>query len=169
MISSKVTAQGVSVKTEHLGCLDSRPYSTTDLYIESTSPNNNTLTTITFEAHTKIYVFWESFTSAECFEVLYIPETKLLFIGCGCLSARINLNSSEIVGVANVCLFWEFSIHNNFVLECGELDCFLYDLYGNLVSKTVVDPPYDMEICEDGIKFKSIVVGTTWLRFSENG
>ena len=30
---------------------------------------------------------------------------------------------------------------------------------------TAVDPPYEIDVTENGIKFESIVLGTTWLRF----
>jgi len=168
MISSKVTIENTEIKIEHENCSDPSWCRDKEIFIESNSSDNNTLTTITFNDFLKIYVFWESFTSAEFIDVLYVPETKVLFLGCGSISARVCTKDSKLIDLEYVCLFWGLSRQNSYILETGELDCFLYSLDGKKVSSSAVDPPYEMEVTEQGIKFTSIVGGTTWLRY-DNG
>ncbi|UZE97192.1 hypothetical protein [Alkalimarinus alittae] len=165
MISNKVSNQSAEIKIEHEKCSDPNLCRDKEIFIESNSSDNNTLTTLTFNDRLKIFVFWESFSSAEFFDVLYVPETEVLFLGCGSISARVSTIASKLIGLEHVCLFWALTRQNNYVLETGELDCFLYTLDGKKVSSTAVDPPYEMEVTDQGIKFTSIVVGTTWLRY----
>jgi hypothetical protein len=169
MISSKVTIQSAEIKIEHEKCSDPSWCRDKEIFIESNSSDNNILTTLTFNDQLKIYVFWESFSSAEFFDVLYIPETGVLFFGCGSVSARVCTKGSKLIDLEYVCLFWGLSRQQNYIIETGELDCFLYTLDGKKVSSTAVDPPYEMEVTDQGIKFTSIVVGTTWLRYDGNG
>lgn len=98
-----------------------------------------------------------------------MPETGILFLGCGSLSARVSTRESKLLDIDNVCLFWGLSRHKEFVLETGELECFLYSLTGEKVSSTAVDPPYEMDVTDNGIKFESIVLGSTWLKYERNG
>ena len=101
--------------------------------------------------------------------ILYVPETGILFLGCGSISARVSTREIKLIDIDNVCLFWSLSRHKEYVLETGELECFLYSLSGEKVSSTAVDPPYEMEVTDNGIKFESIVLGSTWLRYESNG
>ncbi|WP_444904947.1 hypothetical protein ACJJIU_09455 [Microbulbifer sp. CnH-101-E] len=169
MISSKVTIDDAEIKIEHEECSDPSEWRDKGLFIESNSADNNTLSKLTFNDFLTIYVFWDSYPVGVSQEILYAPETGVLFIGCGSVSARVSTEESKIIGTENVCLFWGLSRHKGYVLETGELECFLYSLSGEKVSSTDVDPPYEMETTADGIKFESIVVGTTWLRYSSNG
>jgi len=169
MISSKVAIQGAEIKIEHENCSDPSWCRDKEIFIESNSSDNNTLTTLTFNDHLKVHVFWESFSSAEFFDVLYAPETGVLFLGCGSISARVCTKGGKLIDCEYICLFWGFSRQQNYILETGELDCFLYTLDGKKVSNAAVDPPYEMEVTDQGIKFTSIVVGTTWLRYDGNG
>jgi len=169
MISTKVKVEDAEIKIEHESCSDPGWCREKTMFIESNSSLNNTLSTVTFNDYLKVFVFWESFSSAESFEVLYIPETGVLFLGCGTLSARVSTKESRIIDIDTACLFWGIDRHKEYVLETGELECFLYSLDGSKISSTAVDPPYEMEITEQGIKFESIVVGTTWLKYSGNG
>ncbi|MEI8641340.1 hypothetical protein P4S68_10730 [Pseudoalteromonas sp. Hal099] len=154
------------INIKHEKCSDPSWCRDKQIFVESKSSNNNTLTTLNFNDHQKIYVFWESFSSAEFFEVLYVPETGVLFFGCGSMSARVCTKNAKLIDTEHVCLFWGLNRHQNYILETGELDCFLYTLDGKKISSTIVDPPYEMEVTDQGIKFTSIVVGTTWLRYN---
>ncbi len=138
MISRKITIQSAKIKIEHENCSDPSCYRDKEIFIESNNPDNNTLSTITFNEHLKIYVFWESFSSAEFFDVLYAPETGVLFFGGDSISARVCTKESKLIDVEYVCLFWGLSREKNYILETGELDCFLYSLDGKKVSSTAV-------------------------------
>jgi len=169
MISSKVTINDAEIKIGHEECSDPSWCRNKEVFIESGSAANNTLSTIVFNDYLTIYVFWDSRPVGVSQEILYAPETGVLFIGCGSISARVCTKTSKVLGTNNVCLFWGLENFKNYVLETGELECFLYSQAGDKISSAEVDPPYEMEITEDGIKFDSIVLGTTWLRYASNG
>lgn len=169
MISSKVTINDAEIKIEHEECSDPSWCRDKDIFIESNSSDNNTLSTITFNDYLTIYIFWESCSSGVSQELLYVPESGVLFLGCGSISARVSTRDSKLLDIENVCLFWGLSRHKDYVLETGELECFLYSLSGEKISSTEVDPPYEMETTEEGIRFDSIVLGSTWLRYKSNG
>ncbi len=169
MIKNTISVDKAIIQIEHVECSDPSWCREKCIFLESNSQENNTLTTISFNESLSIYVFWESHSSADSFEVLFAPETDVLFIGCGSISARVSTNESKLVGLESLCLFWSFRRHKDYVLETGELECFLYTLDGEKVSSTSVDPPYEMKMLTEGIKFESIVVGTTWLRYPNNG
>lgn len=169
MISSKVTINDAEIKIEHEQCSDPSWCRDKGIFIESCSSDNNTLSTITFNDYLTIYIFWESCSSDVSQEILYVPETGILFLGCGSISARVSTREIKLIDIDNVCLFWSLSRHKEYVLETGELECFLYSLSGEKVSSTAVDPPYEMEVTDNGIKFESIVLGSTWLRYESNG
>ncbi len=168
MISSKVKVNNAEIKIEHEECTDPSWRRDKDIFIESNS-SNNTLSTITFNDYLTIYIFWNSCSTGVCQELLYVPETGVLFLGCGSISARVSTRESKLLDIGNVCLFWGVSRHKDYVLETGELECFLYSLWGEKISSTEVDPPYEMETTKDGIRFDSIVHGSTWLRYKING
>lgn len=169
MISSKVIVEDAEIKISHENCSDPSWCREKSIFIESNSSQNNTLSTVTFNDCLKVFVYWESFSSAESFEVLFIPETGVIFLGCGEISARISTKNSNLIDINYVCLFWGIGRYKEYVLETGELECFLYSLDGNKISSTAVDPPYEMDMTEQGIKFESIVAGTTWLKYPSNG
>jgi len=169
MISSKITVNDAEIKIEHEECSDPSWCRDKDIFIESCSSDNNTLSTITFNDYLTIYVFWESCPSGVSKELLYVPETGVLFLGCGSISARVSTLESKLIDIDNVFLFWGLSRHKEYVLETGELECFLYSLSGKKVSSTAVDPPYEIEVTDTGIKFESIVLGSTWLGYESNG
>lgn len=169
MISSKVTINDAEIKIGHEQCSDPSWCRNKEIFIESCCADKNTLSTIVFNDYLTIYVFWDSHPAGVSQEILYVPETGVLFIGCGSVSARVCTKTSKVLGSNEVCLFWGFQNHKNYVLETGELECFLYTQAGEKISNTAVDPPYEMEIMEAGIKFESIVLGTTWLKYASNG
>lgn len=169
MIKSKVTIDDAEIVIKHQSCSEPSGCRNKDLFIESNSGDNNMLTTITFNDYLSIFVYWESHASAESVKILYVPETGVLFIGCDRISARINTKDSSLIDCDNVDLFWGFDRHKDYVLETGELQCSLYTLDGKKISSAEVDPTYEMEFHESGIKFESTVMGTTWLKYSDNG
>lgn len=165
MISSKIIAEEAEIKIEHEDCSDPNWCRKKEIFIESMRTENNTLSTISFNDDVFVYVFWESFLVAKSFEVLYVADTGVLFFGCGNVTGRVCTRTSKLLGLDYVTLFWGLERHKNYVLEMGELECSLYFLDGEKVSKAEVDPPYEVEVQEEGIKFESIVMGTTWLRY----
>ena len=52
-----------------------------------------------------------------------------------------------------------------YVLEQGELACYLRAETGEVLAEAPVDPPYDLFETDEGIRFESICVGEQWLRF----
>lgn len=156
------------LQVSHEECSDPSWHRDSDIFIESHSSDKNTLSTIQINSDSQIYIFWESHSFAKALDILYVPETSVLFIGCGALSARISIKDKKLIDIEHVHLFWELTRYKAFVLATGELDCYLYDLFGNRVARAAVDPPYETVFLEDAIKFKSIVHGTTWLKFPES-
>ena len=67
MISSKITIEDAEIKIEHERCSDPSWCRDKEIYIESNSNDNNTITTITFNDYLKVFVYWASFSSAESF------------------------------------------------------------------------------------------------------
>jgi len=93
-------------------------------------------------------------------------ETRTIFIGGKKKSFTINMNTNQISNEFEHCLFWDFNIlSNGLILETGELDCLLRDRNRTILSHAPVDPPYEIFDEEDGIRFNSIVHGTTYLKF----
>jgi hypothetical protein len=114
-----------------------------------------------------VYVHWSEYGNAFGFTVLLEEETEILLIGAGTLSASINLRKMKLIHENMITLFWGFRKVRNWILELGELECFLYDREGNQLSSAPVDPPYEYEILDNGIKFESIVMGIQWLHFPQ--
>jgi hypothetical protein len=112
-----------------------------------------------------IYVHWEEHTASERVNLLVDEATRTLFVGAGTITATINLQTQQVVSQHTVDLFWHFERRGRFVVEFGELDCFLYDQHGTLVAEVPVDPPYEYIDYPDGIRFESINYGTQWLNF----
>jgi hypothetical protein len=168
MISSKIIINEAEIHIQHEQCVDPSWCQDKGILIKATGSDNNILSTIIFNDFLTVYVLWESCLSGISQEILYVPETGILFLGCGCVSARISTKESRLIGVEDVSLFWGLSRHKDYVLETGELECFLYSLSGKKISRADVDPPYEMEVTDKGIRFKSIVLGDTWLRYEGN-
>ena len=167
MVSNKLIIDDVEILIEHKSLTEAGCFRDKDIYLESTSCQNNTLSTIRFNNQLEVHLFWEFHSCAKLIEILYVPETKVLFLGCDKLSAQVDVNNNRLINSNNVDLFWGLERHKQFILETGELQCFLYDLSGNQIASTSVDPPYEIEVNQDGIKFTSIVLGTTWLKYRD--
>ena len=73
----------------------------------------------------------------------------------------------SIVQQNDIMLFWAFERRRDFILELGEVDCFLYDLNGNLLDEAPVDPPYEINETDGGINLISTVMGSQWLTFPQ--
>ena len=90
MITSKEKIHDAEMLIKHESCSDPGWCRNKEIFIESNSVENNILSTTKFDEYLHIYIFWESFTSDASVEVLYIPETGVMFIGAGTVSARIS-------------------------------------------------------------------------------
>jgi len=167
MANNRLIIDDVEILIEHQSLTDTQPYRDKDIYLESTSSQNNTLSTITINYNLVVHLFGEFHSCTKLVEILYVPETEVLFLGCDKLSAQVDVSNNRLINANNIDLFWGLERHKQFILETGELQCFLYDLSGKLISSTSVDPPYEMEVNQDGIKFTSIVLGTTWLKYGD--
>lgn len=165
MKSNTVSIGDTQLKLEHQRCSDPHWCLDKGIFIEANGDNNDTLSTITLNGYFHVYVYWAALSCTESFEVLYVPSTEVLFLGAGGVSAQISIKESKVIGVEFPCLFWGLERHGDFVIESGELECFLYGLDGKRISSAPVDPPYEMIFTEQGVKCQSAVMGTTWLRF----
>ncbi|MNO38132.1 hypothetical protein D3C76_282270 [compost metagenome] len=100
--------------------------------------------------------------------VYCLEETRTIFIGGKKKSFSINMNTNQISNEFEHCLFWDFNkLSNGLIFETGELDCLLRESNGTIISHAPVDPPYEIFYEEDGIRFSSIVYGTTYLKYPE--
>lgn len=169
LISNKVTIDDAEIKVGHEECSNPSWCRDKEIFVESCSDDNNTLSTIVFNDYLTVYVFWDSHPVGVSQEILFVSETGVLFIGCGSISARICTKTSRVLDTNDICLFWGLENLENYVLETGELECFLYSKSGDQISSAEVDPPYEMKMTEKGIEFESIVHGTTWLKYAGNG
>jgi len=113
----------------------------------------------------EVVVHWTSNSVAMPFHAMVIPETNMLFVGAGTLSAAVNLITREVVDEKKVFLFWGFERRCGFVLELGELECYLYNGLGRCIGSVPVDPPYDIREVPGGLEFVSPVMGSHVLRF----
>ena len=170
MIDTLFHYDGTPIRVSHDRCSDPVGRTEGGLLVQSASAESDTLTTITIGPHgdsRRIYVFWSLVTTGEHFDLLYVPATKALFVGGGSHSATIDTDSMSIVQQNDIMLFWAFERRRDFILELGEVDCFLYDLNGNLLDEAPVDPPYEINETDGGINLISTVMGSQWLTFPQ--
>ncbi|NOZ41345.1 MAG: hypothetical protein GXP24_14130 [Planctomycetes bacterium] len=168
MIETVFHFESTSICILHDSCSDPVGRSEDGLLIKSNDSDADTLTRITIGPYgdsKRIYVFWSLVTTGEHFDLLYVATTKTLFIGSGSTSTIINIESMTLVNQNDVTLFWSYERRRNCVLELGELECFLYDLDGNLLGNVPADPPYDLKETERGINVVSPIYGSQWLEF----
>ena len=130
--------------------------------------DNDVLTTVSVAAvdadPVTIRIHWSSSAAAD-FHVLFVPETNLLFVGGGQISAAVDLSEMVVATQEAPLLFWSFERVDRYVVEYGELECLLYDLNGHVLDRASVDPPYEVHRLAHGIHFVSMVAGSTWLTF----
>lgn len=138
------------------------------LLLTSSDENRNILSRIEIsgkEFNRSIYLHWFYREYVDDFGILLVEETGLLFLGAGTYSGVIDLNRLLIIQEKVVDSFWHYERVSDWILELGELDCFLYNKAGSQVDCAPVDPPYEYTVTPDGIRFECIVYGTQWLRF----
>lgn len=130
----------------------------------------NTIFKIVIEDYLIIYYYFEAYSSGlQDFTLLAIPETHTVLIGGKKKSFSVNMINKKAENEFEHCLFWDFSVLNNgYVFESGELDCLLRDMSGKIIDKVPVDPPWESNFKDDGIRFSSIVSGETFLRFPKS-
>lgn len=136
------------------------------LFLKAEDSELNTLTRIEIQGEQlrqTIYLHWSS--KGENLEVLLVEETATLFIGAGTFSASVDLQQMRVVHENVVFLFWGYQHVREWVMELGELECFLYDRTGRLLASVPVDPPYEYFETETGIRFEADVSGTHWLYY----
>ncbi|MHA0858398.1 hypothetical protein [Paenibacillus sp. CMAA1364] len=98
--------------------------------------------------------------------IFCLEDTQTILIGSKKKSCAINLITRTVEYEFSHCLFWDFTeLKNGLILETGELDCMLRNINGKIIAQVPVDPPYEIFHEEDGIRFESIVYGTTYLKY----
>ena len=112
-----------------------------------------------------VLLLWERQSVARGIALLVNQAT--LFIGAETFAAAVDLQAKRVVDPHTVHNFWSFQQAGEFVIELGDLRCFLRAGTGELLGEAAVDPPYEIHETAEGIRFESSVMGTHWLRFPE--
>jgi len=169
----KVIESGqLSFTVNHKDISDKEPADQGLTIIDETA-QNNTLTEIDYlldKKPQKIIFIWEKkgLPIDKAFGLLFIPETKKLFLGGGSLLTILDVNSNpKVVFEKNVDLFLSFEIVSKHIVAFGELQSFLFSLDGELIDSCPVDPPYDIQYKSHEIIFTSPVYGETKLSFTQ--
>ena len=168
MVDTVFHSQPAPIRVSHQQCTTTDGLALAGLVLTATQCQPNTLSTVTIgsnDTKARVHIHWESFTSASELHVLYCTETKTLFVGGGTVSATIRVPELTIVHENTLTLFWSFEWCRGFVLELGELDCYLYRPTGQCVGHAPVDPPYEYNVKDAAINFQSIVAGSQWIEF----
>lgn len=99
--------------------------------------------------------------------VMFVEETARLFLGGKRLSCVVDVARGVVEHRFEHCLFWGFdrATRPGFVYEAGELDCLFRGLDGRVLGHVPVDPPWDCQPEAGGLRFESMVHGTTFLAF----
>ncbi len=98
--------------------------------------------------------------------IQYIEDTRKLLVAGKRKSFVIDLIQHSVSDDFTHDLFWDITqLNNGYILETGELDCLLRDESGAILDRVPVDPPYETFFEDDGIRFESIVYGTTKLKY----
>ena len=112
-----------------------------------------------------VYVHWQPIITVNNLGILFDDSSSTLFVGAGTLAAAVNLRTRRVIDPHTVFLFWGFRRVGQYVLELGEITCFLRAPAGQVLADASVDPPYEVTETSEGVRFDSGVAGTTWLRF----
>jgi len=156
----------IPIGVSHQPCSSFGPQGDCRLIVASNC-DPDTLTKITIGSET-VYCHWENGSSVLAPHVLYVPETETLFFGGGTLALSLRLPDLKVVDENVLVLFWAYERMGDYILQLGELECNLYALDGRRIDTAQVDPPYDFEEEEKGIRFRSDVAGITWLRYPKD-
>jgi hypothetical protein len=165
-----IALQNLSISIAHEECSSFGTPAQNILLLKSSDDNLNTLTKLDIngtDLHRVIYVHWHIGFGGEDFGVLLVEETNTLFIGAGSLSASVDLLEMKVVNQQDVMLFWSFKRVRNWVLELGEVECFLRSQSGAVLASVEVDPPYEYFETDKGIKIETNIYGTQWLHYPQ--
>lgn len=168
MVDTVLTTDSTPVVVSHRECTSTNGLALDGLILTANNCQPNTLTAISIGPHdslSQIFVHWESHSSAKELHVLYHEATETLFVGGGTLSATIQTPEFVVVNRNDLTLFWSFEWRRGFVLELGELDCYMYRQTGECIGHASVDPPYEINEKEAAINFQSLVAGSQWIAF----
>lgn len=112
---------------------------------------------IQMEGFREIYCFRNKETHGltAALTLMFIEETKCLFIGGNSTSVVINWAKNEVVELFNHSLFRAFSMTPNaqYILDEGETDCLLRNKHGKILNRVTVEPPYEAVYVSEGIKY----------------
>lgn len=156
---SKITVHTILSETQDLNA---------DLIVsEFGSTNRKSRISIQLNGKTiEILFHWSHFSDEANLCIHWEENNQLLFLGGGGVSAVIDPINITIKHCNYPTLFWGWELINGHILELGELECSLYELSGELVGQTSVDPPYEYKVTEKAIEFSSMVLGATKIRLS---
>lgn len=112
-----------------------------------------------------VLLLWERQSDARGIALLFNRTTKTLFVGAETFAAAVDLQSGRVIDAHTVILFWSFREAGSFVIELGEVDCFLRGGTGEILGEAPVDPPYEIFETPEGVRFESPTMGTQWLHF----
>lgn len=79
--------------------------------------------------------------------VILVPETDILFIGAGTRLLAFDLAKVTRIWVDNADTgFWGWARHENVILMSAELEFAAWDIHGNKLWSTFVEPPWSYSI-----------------------
>lgn len=80
-------------------------------------------------------------------ELLFLPETKTLFIGGGRKAMTYSLKDKMKLSDRNLAMgFWYWAKHETFIILVEELEIAVYNSEGNFIWETRADPPWSYGI-----------------------
>ena len=85
--------------------------------------------------------------------VCFVPETKLLFIGAGQRLLAYQLDPlKQLWEDMTDCGFWRWAKHDKYILMSAELELAAWNIHGQKLWSTFVEPPWNYQITDDMIK-----------------
>ncbi len=164
MFPTHVLIEGQALSILHEPRTDFGPHGDA-LRLADDTGRPNVLTRLEISGRDRVvWLLWED-RGFDAFGLAYVRATDTLFVGAGRISATIHIESRRIVERNEPDVFWGHERVGTYVLELGELECILYDPAGCVIGHAPVDPPYEYEVEDDGIRFRSIVLGERYIRF----
>ncbi|MBL4702894.1 MAG: hypothetical protein JKY54_00095 [Flavobacteriales bacterium] len=116
------------------------------------------------------YFINDNFHGLQDLAILLIEETETLFIGGKSNSIVVDLIEGKTKDEFQHFLFWGFRISSNgqYILDEGETDCLLRDKSGKILNQVDVEPPYEAQDVENGVKYICDgITGEVILEFNE--